>query len=515
MSLSPVVEALVTEFERPAAIPKETQAYDVSRTVSLLAVLYEKARNAVEFRAEHLIRRAAIERILKRRIMLNGGGDVAEQLTLELLWARYVDSSLIDNEKIAAIQTIIDRYLAIRNSAAVPWDTLVGLAASEIEETIISARKRTALTNFFYQAVRPKIALSHADPEYTNMLVYIAVERAYAQSDDAVTTYHLLRVIYPAWFTATAQTAAEHAARLVDTLALIHKSFRDPSLDRLFRYVRRETPPYLLMRDFFMETGEKARGILDEEAQFETKLAEIASRTYHEIGSKVRRAVVRSFIYIFLTKMLFALALEAPYDLYIAKKITYLPLTINTLFPPVLLFLVAGLFSVPGADNTKRLIDAVKTILFRFETLKDQPNPFVGAKPIRRPILTAVFSAFYLTTYAITFGLIHWGLKALHFSLASEAIFVFFVALISFFAYRIRLSAKEYEMTQRQGILEPLVDFFFLPILRAGHLLSREIAKLNVFIFIFDFILEAPLKVIFEVAEEWIRFIRIKKEEIL
>ncbi|MBI3559962.1 hypothetical protein HY087_02450 [Candidatus Gottesmanbacteria bacterium] len=503
-------------------IPKETDRLDVSRTVSILAVLYEKARNAVEFRADHLIRRAAIERILKRRIMLNGGGaNIAEQLIVELLWARYIDSSLVDNEKSATIQGIIDRYLALKHHSGtslgshVTWDTLVGLASSEIEETIVSARKRIALTNFFYQAIRPKVALEHTDAEYSNMLIYIAVERAYAQSDDALVTYHLLRVIYPDWFSATAQTTAAHRERLFSTVSLIAKSFRDPAGDRLFRYVRSHTPPYLLIRDFFMETGDIAREILGDQSQLEQKLAEIAARRYQEIGNKVRRAVVRSFIYIFLTKMVFALALEAPYDVYIAKKITYLPLAVNMLFPPALLFLVAGLFSVPGTDNTKRLIDAVKTILFRFDSLKHQPNPFVGKQQVLRPLLTAIFSVFYLTTYAITFGLIHWGLKSLHFSLASEVIFVFFIALVSFFAYRIRLSAKEYEMVDRQGILEPLFDFFFLPILRAGHILTREIAKINIFIFLFDFVLEAPLKVIFEVVEEWIRFVRIKKEEII
>jgi len=519
MNLSPVVEALITEFERPAAIPKETERLDVSRTVSLLAVLYEKARNAVEFRADHLIRRAAIERILKRRIMLNGGGrNIAEQLILELLWAKYIDSSLVDNEKSAAIQSIIDRYLSLKHAHAqgtIPWDTFVGLASSEIEETIVSARKRIALTNFFYQAVRPKVALEHTDGEYANMLIYIAVERAYAGSDDALVTYHLLRVIYPDWFAATAQDALDHRDRLLTTIGLIAKSFRDPSGDRLFRYVRSHTPPYLLIRDFFMETGDKARSILEDHVQFEQKLAEIAARRYQEIGNKVRRAVVRSFIYIFLTKMVFALALEAPYDLYVARKIAYLPLGINTLFPPILLFLVAGLFSVPQGDNTKRLVDAVKTILFRFDLLKDDSHPFLGHPNVHRPLLTAVFSVFYLATYAITFGLIHWMLTALHFSIASQIIFVFFVALVSFFAYRIRLSAKEYEMVDRQGILEPLIDFFFLPILRAGHILSREIAKINIFIFLFDFVLEAPLKVIFEVAEEWIRFIRIKKDEII
>src|SRR3989338_4266508 len=61
----------------------------VSQTVSFAAFLYEKMRNAVEFREDHLIRRAAVERILKRRMILNENGrDIAEPLIKELLWAR-------------------------------------------------------------------------------------------------------------------------------------------------------------------------------------------------------------------------------------------------------------------------------------------------------------------------------------------------------------------------------------------------------------------------------------------
>ena len=42
---------------------------DDRSVVSLLARVYEKARNALEYRADHLVRRAAIERILKRLIV--------------------------------------------------------------------------------------------------------------------------------------------------------------------------------------------------------------------------------------------------------------------------------------------------------------------------------------------------------------------------------------------------------------------------------------------------------------
>src|SRR3989339_1415149 len=81
----------------------------VSQTVSFLAFLYEKMRNAVEFREENLIRRASIERIIKRRMLLNENGrNIAELLIKELLWARYYENNTIGEEKISQVQTIAD-----------------------------------------------------------------------------------------------------------------------------------------------------------------------------------------------------------------------------------------------------------------------------------------------------------------------------------------------------------------------------------------------------------------------
>ena len=74
MQLSKTVDQLIKIFEEEKPFIPVESGFTVSRTVSALASLYEKARNAVEFRAEHLVRRAAIERILKRRIMLGETG---------------------------------------------------------------------------------------------------------------------------------------------------------------------------------------------------------------------------------------------------------------------------------------------------------------------------------------------------------------------------------------------------------------------------------------------------------
>ena len=47
-----------------------------------------------------------------------------------------------------------------------------------------------------------------------------------------------------------------------------------------------------------------------------------------------------------------------------------------------------------------------------------------------------------------------------------------------------------------------------------GRWLSLNAPKINVFTFILDFIIEAPFKTFVDVMDEWMNFIREKKEEI-
>src|SRR3989338_4046645 len=103
--------------------PDDISALSVSQTVSFFALVYEKMRNAVEFREDHLILRAAIERILKRRFSLNpeGRGE-AENLLRELLWARYFDNGVLGVEDTIIIQNLINKYILLRRQLVVGRD---------------------------------------------------------------------------------------------------------------------------------------------------------------------------------------------------------------------------------------------------------------------------------------------------------------------------------------------------------------------------------------------------------
>jgi hypothetical protein len=47
-----------------------------------------------------------------------------------------------------------------------------------------------------------------------------------------------------------------------------------------------------------------------------------------------------------------------------------------------------------------------------------------------------------------------------------------------------------------------------------GKWLSENFSRVNVFVFVLDFIIEAPFKIFVEIAEEWTKYVRERKEEI-
>ena len=90
IKLSKYTHALLGSLNsiKPKTRPDDLSKISVSQTVSFFALAYEKVRNAVEYREDHQIRRAAIERIMRRLLTLNPTGkDVADGLIRELLWA--------------------------------------------------------------------------------------------------------------------------------------------------------------------------------------------------------------------------------------------------------------------------------------------------------------------------------------------------------------------------------------------------------------------------------------------
>lgn len=531
INLSKFTQALITSFHQGAPrLSTSPNKISVSQTVSFAAFLYEKMRNAVEFREEHLIKRAAIERIIKRRLILNENGrEIAELLIKELLWARYYENNTIAEEQITHIQKSIDKYFFIRNEISRGRNTnekekinsfILDTLSSEIEEKLSPNTQLEAFTNFVYQILRSKIApFKDNEEQERDIQLYIAVERTFANNDDSIIRYHLLKLFLPNIADYTWKKSEAILNTFFDIYIQIEKHLKHPLADKLRNVIRKQIPPFIILRDIFEQNPQNIKAILSDEVLLKQKVDEVCRKRYEHTKERLRQTGIRSFIYILLTKAIFAFLLEIPYDIYVSKQLDYLPIAINVIFPPVLMTVIILSVTVPGDDNTRRIYGLLKEILIEdpqdLETKKSVIN-LSRKTTTRGPLFTTLFTSLYLFTYFVTFGLIIYFLSRFNFSFVSQGVFIFFVTLVTFFAFKVAQITQEYLVVERESPLAPIVDFFFLPIISVGQWLSGEVLqRFNFLIFIFDFIIEMPFKAIVEVIDEWIHFVRLKKEEIV
>lgn len=527
--LSQYTRALLDTFKtaKKRIRPDDISALSVSQTVSFFALVYERVRNAVEYREDHLILRAAIERILRRRFSLNPDGHgEAENLLRELLWARYFDNGVLGAEDNVIIQNLINKYVLLRSQLVVGRDSelrifldqfLMDLLTCEVEETLKpeSATIQSNLSFFIYQVLRKKIKIEGLKEDQKDAYFLVAIEKVFGKSDRAYLRYRLFTTFYK-----TLEKHTEKELQILGTkLPAIFKKIDDmvtnPYVDNLAKFTRKQLPPFLILFALIKSKPNELQTILTDRERLWNEVDQTCRDKYQQLGARIRTLAVRSFIYILLTKMIFAIILEIPISIYVYGEINKNAIIINSIFPPILMIGILGFFKVPGEENTRKIYQRIIDIIDNDKSFETKVAFVPKKSASKRPLLIFGFTIFYSMTFLVTLTLIYEFLSKLGFNLVSQIIFIFFVSVVSFFSYRIRQVTKELRLEEKASVLSPIVDFFFMPMLSLGKFFSSEIAKLNFFIFIFDFIIEAPFKLIFEVVEEWISFVRKRKEEII
>jgi len=528
ITLSHFTQALLGSLKQPKgrSRPDEMSKIAVSQAVSFFALVYEKIRNAVEYREDHLIRRAAIKRILTRRLTLNPEGThEAENVLRELLWARYFSNGSLGGKELTDIQIVIDRYLILKRKIITGRDLeiqrylseyIMDLLTCEIEETLSpeNAHRFSSYMFFVYQVLRRKIKIEGLSEDQKDAYFLAALEKSFRKSDEPYQRYHLFVTFYKPIHTYSDKELDVFAGKAPAIFKKIDETVTNAYVDSLTRFTRKQLPPFLVLFSILKDKP-NAAAILSDKALLWKQVDETCREKYQQLNSRVKSLAIRSFIYIFLTKMVFALILEVPVSNWLYGDVNMRSIAINTLFPPVLMLLIVSVFKIPGEENTKNIFQRIVEIIDADTSFETNISYMPKKKAERKPILIFGFTVFYSLTFIVTLSLIYEGLLILGFNMISIAIFIFFVCLVTFFSYRVKQIVNEYRLAEKEGVLTPIVDFFFMPILSLGKFFSGGLARLNFLIFILDFLIEAPFKLIFEVVEEWITFVRKRKEEII
>lgn len=508
------IESLISTLEkayRGEMLSSSGPTIKVNEAVSAMAFFYEKIRNVIDYKEEHLLRRNAIERILNRKIKAEKKGEgIGEILIKELIWARYLKNDSIPENKIEKIEKTIKKYFWLIEKTEIREEEilefLLSIASTEIERTLVFPYTTEAFIQLMHQLMRGKIE------ETSDVQIYLAVARALSRADKATLRFALFNSFFPGFTNSPSEEFLERVRqKLPAALREIEEQLNHPLGDKILRSMKGQTAPFLILRDIIEEDIPTASQRLSSPEKLEKEVARAASLRYQKARVKFNREATRAIIFIFFTKMLIALIIEAPFDLFLSQKVNFLPLIINLVFPPFLMFLVTTTIKLPGEENTQRILNVISQIVYQ--------DKLSGTSILRKSdekgrSLNIAFRIIYSLFFLLLFGLIFWLLIRLKFNIVSLSIFLFFLCVVSFFGFLIRDSVKELIVgKEKEGFSSPFIDLISLPFLRVGRWLSSKLSKINVVVFIFDFILEAPFKAFIQVFEEWIIFLREKREE--
>lgn len=500
-------------------LPSADSSSGVNPLVAELASWYEKFRNSIEYRDEEVILRASIERILKRRLALGGNGaTTAKHLLQELVWARYLPESILTEEMIESLEKIIDFYLALKNGVvksrsikdAVMRPLTFHLMSAEIEGILNPNEVEDAISNYIFYILKKNIHATEEAEEEKNVQAFIAIRKAYAKDDIAFLQHELFSQYFGK---ITENPLDDVIEKFPEAYKTIEAQLSHPARYKILSYVKRQIPPFIILEDI-MINSENFDALMQDEDALDEEIIATCKRKYKTISERVRRATIRSVIFILLSKVFFAFFVEGTYERIVYGGIQWFSLGLNIVIPTLIMIAVGLWIRTPGDKNSRIIVERIHKILF-------DPDPSVGRAlqfpdSRKRPAtaIEVVFSALWILAFLLSFGLVFLALSYLKSNIASQIIFIFFLAIVSFLAYRISITAKEYTVQRSVTVLTPIIDFFFTPVARVGRYLTEGISQINIFLFILDFIIETPFKGMVGFFDKWFFFLNTKREEL-
>lgn len=494
----------------------------VNEAIGAIAFYYEKIRNIVDYQDEHLIRQNAIRRILGRRIIVaESFEDIASGLLKELVRYRYFPNNSLPFLLVGRVTRILNFYLGIvkelsarRELSDSDKDWLISMAACCIDEELVPMTEERALVQLMYQCLEQNVSAKNGpadDDPMKKLQIYIACYRTLLRPDIDRLRHLLLVHNFPEWEERESPDLSARASEYANIRRTIDVIINHPLNRKLLPSFRRFRIPFVVLFTL-VRNGQEA--IFSNPEALEKEVERICDGFYAVQKKRLYSRTVRAFVYILLTKMALGLALELPYDLLTINRINIPPLLVNILFPPIFLAAMVGFVTFPGKNNTRAITQAVKEIAYTDAEKKIFVPQRYSTKQKSIPTLV-VFYTLYVLLFALSFSIIGWFLHKLHFNLVSSIVFIVFFCLISFFGINLRRSVLDLVITkQKIGLFGTLVESLFLPIVSVGRWLSFNISRVNIFVFIFDVLIELPLQALLEITEEWFAFLKEKKEEL-
>lgn len=502
-----LTQARDTTRARDAASVKAEKVHVVGAGGTVTAV-YEQLRNAAEYTEEHLLLARAIRRFYRRLFLTRDRGQVeasGDELIVELTLAGYLQNDTISMPTARRISALATEYFdaALAIPAGKYHDSwTVDVLAVEVERLLSNHDNQEALVALTHQHFASTLdtkKMFGEKPQDFEVALLVAIHRALLHSDSATIRATLLRRY--------GMSPAKNLEYYRATNANIDTLLGSPVVEKLFRAVNRQGAPFRVLHRM-IEDQPNMIEFLPVRDKFLRAYETQINHEYERIGKRINRGIVKSVLFLIITKFLVGIAIEVPYDYLVHGSIVWLPLIINLLFPPIYMILLRATLMIPGPANTSAMVDQIDHFFYGTESrvsLSRRSSRSFGV----------AYNFVYALFFIAVFGGVSWFLVSLGFSLLHLFIFFVFLSTASFLGFRLSGMVRELEVVDsNQGGIIVIRDFLYMPFVVVGRWISEKYSRMNIVAMFLDMVIELPLKTVLRLVRQWSAFISSKKDEL-
>ena len=484
----------------------------VGREVS---VAYEQLRNAAEYLQEHLLVQNAIRRFFVRNLSFQNntqiGKPIAEELVIELIQSGYIENDTQPIEIIEKLGNVIQKHYGnywrlkdsgIKANIAQKWT--LDLLSVESEKMIIDDTVQTVFIRFayhHYQEILQKDLFITDKSETANYeaSLYVAVYKSLLKSDIASVRYDMQRLY---------NVSDSNIIEYLSFHQNIDSIFDSELTEKITRYINKFGAPLRILKNM-VQDNDNVSELLKNSDHFHSAYSTQIEKAYREAKNKLNKGLIKSIIFLIITKSIIGVGVEVPYDMLTIGSIIWVPLIINLLAPVIYMAVLRLGLKLPTAANTKAIQQYAENMLYGDQS---QINLYPSSKKTKYPV---GFKIAFVLMFLTVFGLVTNVLINLKFNLIQGGIFFIFFATASFLGFRLSGFVRELELvTAKSGLIMTLRDFLYMPFILLGQWVSEKYKKINIVALILDTIIELPLKTVLRLIRQWAEFINEKKDEI-
>ncbi len=512
----------------------------IDEIVSKIAKFYEKVRRIIDWKEENLMRRTAIERILKRRLISEISGinilpdldpqKIAEPMTAEIVRTGYFQNGKISEERSKDVERILSKYLYIlKNSSYAKeksltinikvkvqfYNWLLEIAACEIDEALDKSARENLLIDFMTESlihntkIIPEGSMSQEEAE---LQMYIAVHRALFGLDSAIITYHVLKRMYSQYETPTPAQLEELTNNISQIWADTQKILEHPKRGEFLKICEKYDAVFTIIADTMKELEPKQDfDLIKDKGKYKELVTKVYNSRLETLKKRLFRSAIYSTLSIFVAGAASLIIFEYPVAKFFYGSFAPKALVADIGIPTGLMFFLVGIIKPPAEGNLEALLEETFRVTY-FDPLR-RPYKLKLNKRIKK-VMNIIFSGIYLAGGFGSLYLIYWIYKVVGTPLTSLYINTANIAVIVFAAMAIRQKSKEITIKEKGSVLEFILDFFSIPLARIGGWFSSKWKEFNFVSVFFSTLVDTPVSTFIELLEEWRTYIKDKQAEI-